>query len=359
MDLLREKIAQMFIVGCRAERVGGDERLLFEEYAFGGFILFRDNCCEPRQISSLCRQLWDTTLNPPPFLAIDQEGGRVHRLPSAFTHFPAAAEIGARRDRDLAYRCGRAAAAELALVGINLNFAPVLDVTSNPLNPIIGDRSFGTAPEQVIDMSSAWTNGLRDSGIISCGKHFPGHGATEQDSHLTLPVVTKSLDELKSIELPPFAHACRNGIDALMTAHVRYTALDSNVPATLSEHIVTGLLRHQLGYDGVVFSDDLDMKAISDNFTPQEAAARAVRAGVDVLLFCHDLSKAVEAFEFLYAEAEKEPVLRARIEKSYRRIVELKRRYLKSFTALADDEIIAQLKAMNHRRIVDEVYGSL
>jgi hypothetical protein len=133
----------MFLVGCRGERVGGDERLLFEEYAFGGFILFRDNCREPRQISSLCGQLWHTTLNTPPFIAIDQEGGRVHRLPSAFTHFPAAAEIGARRDRDLAYRCGRAAATELALVGINLNFAPVLDVNSNPLNPIIGDRSFG------------------------------------------------------------------------------------------------------------------------------------------------------------------------------------------------------------------------
>ena len=130
VDSLREKIAQMFIVGCRGERAGGDERLLFEEYAFGGFILFRDNCREPRQISSLCRQLWHTTLNTPPFIAIDQEGGRVHRLPSAFTHFPAAAEIGARRDRDLAYRCGRAAATELALVGINLNFAPVLDVNS-------------------------------------------------------------------------------------------------------------------------------------------------------------------------------------------------------------------------------------
>jgi beta-N-acetylhexosaminidase len=359
VDSLREKIAQMFIVGCRGERAGDDERLLFEEYAFGGFILFRDNCCEPRRISSLCRQLWDTTLHTPPFLAIDQEGGRVHRLPSPFTHFPAAAEIGARRDRDLAYRCGRAAATELALVGINLNFAPVLDVNSNPLNPIIGDRSFGAEPEQVIDLSSAWLGGLRDGGIIPCGKHFPGHGATEQDSHLALPVVAKSLDELKAIELPPFSHACRNGIDALMTAHVRYTALDSNVPATLSERIVTGLLRHQLGYDGVVFSDDLDMKAISDNFTPQEAAARAVLAGVDVLLFCHDLPKAVKACEFLYAEAEKEPALRARIEKSYRRIVELKRRYLKSFIALADDEIVAQLKAMNHQRIVDEVYGSL
>jgi beta-N-acetylhexosaminidase len=144
-----------------------------------------------------------------------------------------------------------------------------------------------------------------------------------------------------------------------MTAHVRYTALDSNVPATLSERIVTGLLRHQLGYDGVVFSDDLDMKAISDNFTPQEAAARAVLAGVDALLFCHDLPKAVEACEFLCAEAEKEPALRVRVEKSYRRIMELKRRYLKSFTALADDEIIPRLKAMNHQRIIDELYGSL
>ena len=359
MESLREKIAQMFIVGCRGETLENDERWTFEEYGFGGFILFRDNCLAPEQIASFCRALWDTVENPRPFIAIDQEGGRVHRLPPPFTHFPAAAQIGARADAEFAYRCGHAAAAELALVGINVNFAPVLDVNSNPANPIIGDRAFGAAPAEVIEMSSAWIGGLRDGGIIPCGKHFPGHGDTAEDSHLALPTVKKSLDELKAVELPPFAHACKNGVEALMTAHVRYSALDPNLPATLSEPIITGLLRHQIGYDGVVFSDDLEMKAVSDHFTAEEAAARAVLAGVDVLLFCHELSKAAGVCEFLCSEAEKEPTLRARIEESYQRILELKKRYLKSFTAAPGGDIVARLQALDHERLIGEIYGSL
>lgn len=359
MQSLREKIAQMFIVGCRGEALANDERWTFEEYGFGGFILFRDNCREPEQIASLCRALWDASENPRPFLAIDQEGGRVHRLPPPFTHFPAAAEIGARADTELAYRCGYAAALELALVGINLNFAPVLDVTSNPSNPIIGDRAFGKEPAKVIEMSSAWIRGLRDGGVIPCAKHFPGHGDTEEDSHLALPLVKKSLDDLKAVEFPPFAHACKNGVEALMTAHVRYSAIDPHLPATLSEPFITGLLRHQMGYDGVVFSDDLEMKAVSDHFSAEEAAARAVLAGVDVLLFCHELSKATTVYEFLCSEAEKEPTFRARIEESYQRILRLKKGYLKTFTAAPGGEIAVRLKALDHQRLVGEIYGSL
>jgi beta-N-acetylhexosaminidase len=349
----------MLIVGCRGEALENDERWTFEEYGFGGFILFRDNCREPEQIASLCCELWDTTEAPRPFIAIDQEGGRVHRLPPPFIHFPAAAQIGARADAELAHRCGRAAAAELALVGINLNFAPVLDVNSNPSNPIIGDRAIGAVPAKVIEMSSAWSRGLRAGGIIPCGKHFPGHGDTEEDSHLALPLVKKSLDDLKTVELPPFAHVCKNGVEALMTAHVRYSALDPNLPATLSEPIITGLLRHQMGYAGVVFSDDLEMKAVSDHFTAEEAAARAVLAGVDVLLFCHELAKAVAVCEFLCSEAEREPSLRARIEESYQRILRLKKRYLKTFTASDGGEIAARLKGLNHERLLGEIYGSL
>jgi beta-N-acetylhexosaminidase len=359
VESLREKIAQMFIVGCRGEALESDERWTFEEYGFGGFVFFRDNCRAPEQIASLCRALWNTSENPPPFLAIDQEGGRVRRLPPPFTHFPAAAQIGARADVELTYRCGYAVALELALVGINLNFAPVLDVHTNPANPIIGDRAFGTDPKRVIEMGSAWIEGLRHGGIIPCGKHFPGHGDTAQDSHLALPLVKKSLDDLKAVELPPFAHACENGVEALMTAHVRYSALDPHLPATLSEPIITALLRHQIGYDGVVFSDDLEMKAISDHFTAEEAAARAVLAGVDVLLFCHELSKAVAVCEFLCSEAEKEPTLRARIEESYQRILKLKKLYLKTFTAATGSEIAARLKVLNHQRLLDEIYGSL
>ena len=360
MPALRDKIGQMMMVGCRGESLSRDERLVFAEYGFGGFLLFRRNCCAPRRILSLCRSLWDSAPGQPPFIAIDEEGGKVHRLPQPFTHFPAAAAIGARNDPNLAYRAGRASAAELALVGINLNFAPVLDVNSNPDNPIIGDRAFGADPEAVSAMGLAWLRGLRDGGVIPCGKHFPGHGGTDEDSHVALPLVTKTSAQLHAVELRPFADACRAGIEALMTAHVKFSALDPRHVATLSEPVVTGLLRHQLGYDGVVFSDDMEMKAIGDHHEAGAAAALALGAGVDVLLFCHDLEKAVRTLEFLYAEAERQPALRARVETSYRRIDALKQRWLKSFRGLAeDDELEDRLTRLNHPNIVEEIYGNL
>jgi beta-N-acetylhexosaminidase len=359
MEMLQRKIAQMFLVGCHGEALTREERLTFERCSFGGFILFGHNCCEPRQVLSLCRSLWQCASEEPPFIAIDQEGGRVHRLPPPFTQFPAAAAIGARNDPNLAYQLGRAAAVELAVTGINLNFAPVLDVNSNRQNPIIGDRSFGSDPNRVIAISSAWTGGLKEGGIIPCGKHFPGHGDTDRDSHFDLPVVVKPLEAVMAVDLPPFAHACGNGIESLMTAHVRFTSLDPDLPATLSERVVSGLLRHQLGYDGVVFSDDMDMKAISDNYGQPHAALLAVRAGVDSLLYCHDLHRAMAAFEFVCGEAERDPSVRAQVENSYRRISELKHRWLREFTGISDDELAERLQQSKHQRLVDQVQGNL
>jgi beta-N-acetylhexosaminidase len=359
MEALREKIGQMIMVGCRGESLAVDERLMIAEYGFGGFILFRRNCSAARQILTLCRSLWNSVPAEPPFIAIDAEGGSVHRLPPPFTHFPAAAVIGARRDPELAYRAGRASALELAAVGINLNFAPVLDVNSNPDNPIIGARAFGASPAAVAAMSLAWARGLRDGGVIPCGKHFPGHGDSDKDSHFDLPVVAKPWSALQAVELAPFAEACRAGIEAFMTAHVKYTALDPNQVATLSEPIVTGLLRHQLGYDGVVFSDDMEMKAVSADYASGAAALLALRAGVDVMLFCHEMEKAVAAVEFLRAEVGRDPALRARVETSHRRRGALKQSRLQEFNGAADNELEDRLEHLNHRSIVEAIHGSL
>jgi beta-N-acetylhexosaminidase len=359
MATLRQKIGQMFMVGVQRESLSGEEQLIMKRYPFGGFILFSRNCRELAQTLSLCQTLWATGTEIRPFIAIDQEGGRVHRLPKPFTHFPASGILGQRGDPELAYTVGRATAAELALVGINLNFAPVLDVNSNPTNPIIGDRSFGCTPAVVIQLSEKWIEGLKDGGLIPCGKHFPGHGDTDKDSHLDLPAVERPLEELKSVELPPFVRACRNDIESVMTAHVRYRALDPEFPATLSQRIVNGLLRQQLGYEGVVFSDDMEMKAISKNYGDEEAVALCVRAGIDVILCCHDLAKAMGAFEFLYAEAERDPAVRAQVEMSFRRITRLKQRYLNRFTGAGKRELRERLTQLDHQRIVDEIHGSL
>lgn len=353
MVTLRQKIGQLFLVSCQGEALSNQERLLIEEYQFAGLILFQKNCGEPRQLVSLCRAIWEAFDTMSPFIAIDQEGGRVHRLPAPFSHFPAAASIGARNDAELAYRLGQATGAELNLAGINLNFAPVLDVRSNPNSPAIGDRSFAAEPNRVITIAAAWTKGLRDGGVIPCGKHFPGHGGADKDSHFELPRVRQSMEELQATEFPPFADACRNKIESLMTAHVAYPALDAKRPATLSEAIITGLLRYQLAYDGVVFSDDLSMRAISDRYDGEAAAVQAVRAGVDVLLFCHEIDKAAAAFEFLCAAAERDPAVRARVHESYRRVTDLKRRYLTSFTGVGENEIMTRLEELNHRKLLD------
>ncbi len=344
------------MVGLRAEQLSAEERSIFKDFAFGGFILYKHNLMEPEQIVALCRSLWDLDGEHPPFIAIDQEGGRVHRLPAPFTHFPAAAQIGEKNDADLAYRLGKATAGELTLAGINLNFTPVLDVNSNPQNPVIGDRSFASDPAKVIKLSDRWTQGLREGGIIPCGKHFPGHGHTDKDSHFDLPVVNRSLEELTAFELVPFRHACRNNIEALMTAHVLYPALDGELPATLSRAIITNLLRRQLGYDGVVFSDDLEMKAISDAYgSPEATALLALRAGVDVLLYGHELGTALRAFEFIVSKAARNRALLTRLETSYRRTAQLKRRFLKKFTGVRNHSLEGQLLGLGHRRLIDAI----
>ncbi len=355
MSELKEKIGQMIMVGLTGEELSQEEERVLRDYPFGGFILFSHNLKEPKQILFLCRSLWQTAKEHPPFIAIDQEGGRVHRLPAPFTRFPPAALLGQRDDPDLAYRFGLATARELSAVGINLNFAPVLDVHSNPNNPVIGDRSLGSDPRQVTTLGWAIIRGLKDGGIIPCGKHFPGHGETAKDSHLELPVVKKDVTSLQTVELPPFVHACRNRIESLMTAHVLYPALDPAHPATLSKAVIGKLLRQQMGYDGVVFGDDLEMQAISKNYALEESLALSVEAGVDMLLFCHETEKAVRALEFLCREAEKKKRIAAQAEASCRRIQKLKGRYLKSFTGVSEDLLTEHIGITSHQKLAEEI----
>lgn len=359
VTVLGKKIAQMIMTGVAGGKLTPEEKSLFRTYPFGGYVLLGHNCCEPGQIVSLCRSLWKTVALAPPFIAIDHEGGKIHRLPPPFTHFPAARTLGRRDDPHLAYRSGLACATELALVGINLNFAPVLDVDSNPKNPVIGERAFGSETDQVIRMAMAWTQGLREGGIIPCAKHFPGHGDTDQDSHLALPFVDRSSEALRTRELLPFAHACRWPIESLMTAHVVFRSLDPGFPATLSSKIIGGLLRSELRYDGVVFGDDLEMKALSDFCGTEESIRLAVAAGLDMLLFCHDPTRAVRACEVLRREAQRDPHMRARVEESYARITKLKRRCLKKFSGVSTRGVTRQLISLAHHRIVAEIQGSL
>jgi beta-N-acetylhexosaminidase len=325
---LQDKLGQLVMVGFDGTTPSREVTRLIATTRVGGVILFRRNVEDPPQVLALTKALQRLASKAPLFVAIDQEGGRVSRLPPPFTQFPPAAVLGQRNSFDLTYGVGEAMGRELAAVGINMNMAPVLDVNTNAANPVIGDRAFGDSPMLVEEHGLAMIVGLQDRRVIACAKHFPGHGATSADSHLELPVVTASLRRLERIELRPFAHAMTNRLAAVMTAHVRYPALDAVAPATLSKKILTGLLRRAMGFDGLVVTDDLEMKAIAAHTDPATAAVKAVQAGADVLLFCRDTEAPRRAIEALTRAIARGRLSEARIDQSLDRVLRVKERFL-------------------------------
>ena len=279
----------------------------------GGAILFRRNVPDVVTTHALCCAIRKAA-EPyvPPFIGVDQEGGRVARMPSPFPKLPPMRLLGAVGDASFARSAGRLIGEELAAIGFNLDFAPVLDVDSNPDNPIIGDRAFGRGPAEVAELAVAFGLGLEEAGVLSCGKHFPGHGDTSVDSHVGLPLVHHGRERLDAIELAPFRAAARAGLGTMMTAHVVVTSIDASVPATLSRAVCTDLLRHDVGFRGVLFSDDLEMAAVAAQYQVEASAIAAVRAGCDVLLICSNLEWQERALVALVVEAERDPAFRER-----------------------------------------------
>ncbi len=289
MNRLRRLAGQVIMTGIPGPVLDGDTTAALRALGPSGVILFRRNVESVEQLRGLTAALHEIPSRP--LVSIDHEGGRVTRLGAPFTQFPPAREIGRTGDPDLAYAVGLAMGTELASVGIDINFAPVLDVDSNPDNPIIGDRAFSNRPEEVATFAIAFLRGLQAGGVLPCGKHFPGHGDTDRDSHTELPVAMRSRAALDSTELLPFRAAIAVGVPLLMTAHVVYPALDPHQPATLSRRTLQNLLRQEMGFAGVVVSDDLGMRAISAHWSIPEGAVAALQSGVDWVLICNDLAE--------------------------------------------------------------------
>lgn len=263
------------------------------------------------------------------WISVDQEGGRVQRVRAPARRYPPMLELADLPDAAAdarAHELGAAMGAELSGWGFDIDFAPVLDVHTNEANPVIGDRAFGREPEAAARRALAFWRGLAAAGIVGCGKHFPGHGDTSTDSHLTLPRLDHDLERLRQVELVPFYRAVDAGVPMIMTAHVLFSALDPDVPATLSRRVVTELLRGEIGFEGVIVSDDLDMKAIADTVGAGDAAVGAIAAGCDVLLLCRDPEHQEAARRALTREAEASPALRARIGESAERVRRLRPR---------------------------------
>ncbi len=320
----RDTIGQLLMVGFQGTELSPAWLDWLEECRPGGVILFSRNMVAPEQVARLTNALHAHVPTAPLLIAIDEEGGRVSRLPQGFTTFPAASRIAAYRSRDVAYDVAVVTAQELRAVGINMNLAPVLDVNSNPANPIIGDRAYGAHPDQVCTYGMATMQGLADNGIIPCGKHFPGHGDTLTDSHHVLPVVEADRTRLDTVELEPFRLAIRQGLPAIMTAHVRYPALDGEAPATLSQPILTDLLRNRLGFQGVTLTDDMEMHAILDHQSVGEASVQALRAGADMIVICHQQERQQEAVAAIEQALERGELSWERLTASVARIRALK-----------------------------------
>jgi beta-N-acetylhexosaminidase len=358
------EVGQRFMVGFDGLAASADIRRLIREFGLGHVILFARNVDSPEQVAELVRELQaiarEAGHETPLLIAIDQEGGKVQRLRAPWTIWPPLKALGELGSEDAARRMGRALAAELLACGISLDFAPVVDVDTNPNNPIIGGlgRSFSSDPEKVGKLAAAMIDGLQGGKVAACAKHFPGHGDVDVDSHLDLPHSDVSRARLKDVELRPFKHAAEAGVATIMTAHVLYRELDDKLPATLSPHIIKELLREELKYDGVVVGDDLEMQAVAARWKPGEASVMAMQAGCDLLLVCKEIDMQVEAMEGLIRGIEADQLTQAQRDASTRRIRTMKEKYLLPYTD-PDPKRARQLAgAGEHQALAVEIGGA-
>ncbi|QED46872.1 beta-N-acetylhexosaminidase [Cytobacillus dafuensis] len=335
---MEEKVGQMLMPdfrnwnGKNVTEMNAEIAQLVKDYHLGGVILFRENTVTAAQTTKLVSAYQEAAEKYGLIISIDQEGGIVTRLQTG-TDMPGNMALGATRSEELAEKVGRTIGEELNALGINMNFGPVLDVNNNPDNPVIGVRSFGEDPELVANLGNAYIKGLHETGTAATAKHFPGHGDTAVDSHVGLPAVPHDLDRLKKVELYPFQQAMDSGIDAIMSAHVTFPKIDDtkaiskkdgtevSVPGTLSHKILTGLMREEMGFKGVIVTDAMNMGAIADHFGSVDAAIRAVKAGADVLLMPVGI---VEVANGIYDSVKSGDISIERIEQSVERILTLK-----------------------------------
>jgi beta-N-acetylhexosaminidase len=335
----------MLMIGFPGHSIDAGLDELIADGVFGA-ILFNRNIGKVEDTAELCREI-KRRANRPFVLAVDQEGGRVARLRGPpFVELPPMRKLGERSDPALAESFGRLLAFELRAVGFDWDFAPVLDVDTNPQNPVIGDRSLHRDADQVARLGVAVARGLEAGGVASCGKHFPGHGDTTQDSHLTLPRLPHPMERLRRVELVPFGAYARARLAAIMTAHVVFDALEPNLPATLSAKVLQSVLRRELGFEGVIVSDDLEMKAIADYYPLDEAVVVSALAGVDLFLVCHQVEAQRHAIGALMRAVEIGRLPRARIEESNHRLDALAHNF-----ARPAEQLLATLGSAEHRRL--------
>lgn len=332
MDSLKTLIGQHFVGGFTGKCLNEEFRRLIREYKIGNVILFKHNIESKEQLTALCEEIQKLVKEEtgyPAFIMLDQEGGVVTRLSEDFCNVPEGMALSASGNLEYIKSCAEITSRQLLSCGVNFNLAPVLDINDNPKNPVIGVRSYGDTPEAVVKASEAAISGYVEENMICCGKHFPGHGNTDVDSHLGLPLIEKTLDELEQCELLPFRNAVSKKIPAIMSGHILFPAIEKeNIPATMSRTIITDILKNNLGFQGLIVSDCMEMNAIKKYYGSVQGTIAALKAGVDIICISHSTKAAEECMKAAYQAAENGELSIEGLKESTDKILAYKEKYM-------------------------------
>ncbi|MBW1921657.1 MAG: beta-N-acetylhexosaminidase [Deltaproteobacteria bacterium] len=326
------KIGQLFMAGIPGTSLDEGTEALIRDYDLGGVILFSRNIADPVQLATLCRDLQNSAMSHHGhllFLAVDQEGGRVARLRGLFREFPGSSAIGkSKNPLEKALEFGTVTAREMKIVGLNMNLAPVIDVEMGKLEKHLEGRVFGKDPQVVAMLGRAVVKSLQENGVMAVAKHFPGLGLASVDPHFHALRIEAGLKDIENINLPPFRAVIEEGVSGIMSSHAVYPALDPQHPATLSRSIISGLLRENMGFEGLIITDDLEMGAISNRWSVAEGAAKALEAGADILLICKDQKNVTQSIDIVRSKLLKGEIPFKRLEESTQRILHARSRFL-------------------------------
>lgn len=356
---MNKLIGQHLIIGLSGPTLTPEEKTFIIDNNIAGVVLFARNLIEPKQIHELCTELQSLRHKmidkAPLFISVDMEGGRVARLKSPFTIWPAVKNLGDLDNPTITFHFANRMGQELKAIGINLDFAPCVDIFSNPKNTVIGDRSVGSDPELVAKHTSALVRGYIKSGIISCAKHFPGHGNTLIDSHEDLPVENADLKRLNDFELVPFKRSFRARVDMVMSSHIQFPKVDPKWPVTLSETFLKNILRDDIRFRGIVVSDDLGMKAMTKHFEPEIIPVRALQAGVEILLYCNEPDAPPKAIEDITTAIAQGSLQKEQLQTSYMKIMNLKKDKLAQPDPLSFSEAMKIIGNADHTRLAEAI----
>ena len=350
---MNKKYGQLIMTGISSTVLTSEESDFLKNNEIGGVILFKNNYEDPAQLAELVNDIQKCRDEYPLFIGVDQEGGRVRRFQNNFMQLPPMLEVAKHDSPKLVFEIHEHMAKELRACGVNLNFAPVCDILTNPNNKVIGDRAFGDNVESVEKFISAAIRGLHKENVLACAKHFPGHGNTLKDSHFDLPYVKRSLVELESEEIQPFIKAAKSRVEFVMMAHLVVDAIDDQLPCTVSAKAYK-YLRAKLKYDKIIITDDMEMKGITDHFTTDNPGKAAIQAGADIILY-RSMSMADEALQAINKAVELKKISHETLEAKLKRIMNCKKAFLSEYKPIYIPDIAKSFNSTQVTALLDIV----